>query len=226
MLDGLADGEPPTALIDALTHLPQVRDWAWGDLVAHRRGPEGLPLGLRRPSGQQHTLRSNQVAPRFFRVWGMRVLAGDPLTGAQGDACVVLDAQAARLLGFASPAAAVGQWVRGGGRLMQAGSDAFRVAAVVDDLRFEAGQLPAMPKLFVLRDEAFGPWTLHRQRRRCAPRQRCWANPAAPQPRPPAAGGPGQPPARRRGAEKQRLTGLVARGRGAGPGRGGMARTP
>lgn len=161
VLDGLADGEPPTALIEALTHLPQVRDWAWGDSLPTGMGPKDYLSGFIGPSGQQHTLRSNAVAPRFFRVWGMRVLAGDPLTGAQGDARVVLDAQAARLLGFASPAAAVGQWVRGGGAFMQAGTDAYRVAAVVDDLRFEAGQLPAQPKLFVLRDEAFGLLTLH-----------------------------------------------------------------
>ena len=102
---------------------------------------------------------------------------------------------------------------------MQAGSDAFRVAAVVDDLRFEAGQLPAMPKLFVLRDEAFGLLTLHASDdaaleaavlqtwQRLSPDRLLQVDLAS----------------RQRAAacaEEQRLTGLFARGRGAGPGRG------
>ena len=39
VLDGLADGEPPTALIDALTHLTQVRDCAWVDSLPTGVGP-------------------------------------------------------------------------------------------------------------------------------------------------------------------------------------------
>ena len=77
-----------------------------------------------------------------------------------------------------------------------------------DDLRFEAGQLPAMPKLFVLRDEAFGLLTLHASDD-VALEAAVLQNLAAPQPRPPAAGGPGSRQRAAACAEEQRLTGLL-----------------
>ena len=132
VLDGLADGEPPTALIDALTHLPQVRDWAWGDSLPTGVGPRDHLSGFVGPSGQQQHAAQQPGGAALLPRLGHARAGGRPADRcAQGDARVVLDAQAARLLGFVSPVAAVGQWVRGGGAFMQAGSDAFRVAAVV-----------------------------------------------------------------------------------------------
>ena len=159
VLEGLADGPPPVALIEALTHLPQVRSWSWGDALPTDIYMESLE-GLRGPAGEVQ-LRTNEVAPSFFRTWGMKLLAGDPQGGGQGEGRVVLDAQAARILGFASPAAAVGQLLRGGGGFAQVGEQAFRIVAVTADLRFEAGRLPSQPKLFHLKEEPVGLLTLH-----------------------------------------------------------------
>ncbi|WP_374661532.1 FtsX-like permease family protein [Inhella sp.] len=159
VLQGLAGSKPHTELIEALIHLPQVQAWAWGDALPTGSWIDRLE-GFRGPAGQELPLRSNQVGPSFFRTWGMRLLAGDPMQGAQGEARVVLDAQAARLLGFASPQAAVGQLLQGGGAFMKAGATSYRVVAVVADLRFEAGRLPSQPKLFHLKEGPFQLLTL------------------------------------------------------------------
>ena len=70
-----------------------------------------------------------------------------------GEQHLVLDAKAARLLGFASPQDAVGAIVLGGSGYLQEGNNPRRVVAVVKDVKLESARDPAMPQGFLLSDE-------------------------------------------------------------------------
>jgi hypothetical protein len=91
----------------------------------------------------------------------MTLLAGTPQFSA-GEDHVVIDAKAARLLGFATPQAAVGALLHGGachqagcredGGFDQLGGGAQRVVAVVKDVTMESGRDAARPQSFLLTD--------------------------------------------------------------------------
>ena len=81
----------------------------------------------------------------------MTILAGAPRPGT-GETNVVIDAKAARALGFATPQAAVGALVRGGSGMMQTGDVPKRVVAVVKDVKLETARQAAMPQGFELSD--------------------------------------------------------------------------
>jgi hypothetical protein len=91
------------------------------------------------------------VSPRFFETYGMTVLAGAPRVGS-GEMNVVIDAKAARALGFETPQAAVGALVRGGGGYVQEGNEPRRVVAVIKDVKLETARDAAMPQGFELSD--------------------------------------------------------------------------
>ena len=97
-------------------------------------------------------LRMTVASPSFFDTYGIRVLAGDPRKGS-GEGRLVIDAKAARLLGFATPQAAVGAVLRGGGDLAQEGQEQRRVLAVVNDIKQESAREAARPQGFLLSDE-------------------------------------------------------------------------
>ncbi len=79
----------------------------------------------------------------------MTVLAGQP-TYAEGGSHVVIDAKAARLLGFATPQAAIGALVEGGGGYLQKGHEPRRIVAVIKDVSLESARNPRMPQAFWL----------------------------------------------------------------------------
>ncbi|MCV2353521.1 ABC transporter permease [Paucibacter sp. B2R-40] len=111
-------------------------------------GPSELHIG---PQGAKQMLRMTVASPSFFDTYGIKVLAGDPRSGS-GDGRLVIDAKAARLLGFAAPQDAVGAVLRGGGDLATQGQEQRRVLAVVTDIKQESARDAARPQGFLLSD--------------------------------------------------------------------------
>jgi hypothetical protein len=134
----------------ALSHDPAIRHWSYSYSApaANWRGPEQRELDT---SPDNHTvdLRMNAVGASYFDTYGMTVLAGTPRY-AEGESNVVIDAKAARLFGFATPQAAVGAIVHGGGAYLQKGNETRRIVAVVRDVALESARTPAMPQAFWL----------------------------------------------------------------------------
>ncbi|MFL6605578.1 MAG: FtsX-like permease family protein [Steroidobacteraceae bacterium] len=139
------------AFLAVLGRHPAVRHWAFSD---------GRPAGDTQGrielhvSSSQHkaVLRLTTVSTSFFDTYGMTLLAGSPQIGS-GEAHLVIDAKAARLLGFANPQAAVGAQLRGGGGFLQEGTELRRVVAVVKDVKLESAREPALPQGFLLTDK-------------------------------------------------------------------------
>lgn len=134
----------------ALDRNPAIKHWAFGGWSAmDNQGRIELSVS---PSHHKQVLRLTTVSPSFFATYGMTLLAGKPQTGS-GETHVVIDAKAARMLGFASPQAAVGALLRGGGGFLQEGNELRRVVAVVEDVKLESARDPALPQGFVLSEE-------------------------------------------------------------------------
>lgn len=139
------------AFLAALDRHPAVKHWAFSDIRPARetRGRMELHVGA---SQHKQVLRVTTVSPSFFDTYGMTLLAGTPRVGA-GETNLVIDAKAAHLLGFASPNAAIGETVRGGGGFLQEGTDLRRIVAVVKDVKLESAREPALPQAFLLTDK-------------------------------------------------------------------------
>jgi putative ABC transport system permease protein len=138
------------AFVAALGRHPAIRHWSFGggfSMIEH--GLIDLWVG---ESNHKQVLRLSTVSPSFFETYGMTVLAGTPRTG-KGETNVVIDAKAARALGFATPQAAVGVLVRGGSGYVQEGNEPRRVVAVVKDVKLESARDAAMPQGFLLSDD-------------------------------------------------------------------------
>jgi hypothetical protein len=82
----------------------------------------------------------------------MTLLAGKAVAGTS-EPHLVIDAKAARLLGFPTPQAAVGAVLRGGGAYLQEGTELRRVVGVVKDVKLESARDPASPQGFVITDK-------------------------------------------------------------------------
>jgi putative ABC transport system permease protein len=108
---------------------------------------------LRREGAQAADLNLYAVSPEFFSVYGLKPVAGrlyDPaLDRAKETDRVVINASAARKLGFSSPSAAVGKMVLGTDdedRQMQ-------VVGVAPDIRHRSARGGEQPSVFYLRDQ-------------------------------------------------------------------------
>lgn len=134
----------------ALDRHPAVTHRAFSDVRPARETQGRMEMHV---SASQHkqVLRVTTVSPSFFDTYGMTLLAGTPRIGT-GEVNLVIDAKAARLLGFASPNAAVGETLRGGGGFLQEGTDVRRIVAVIKDVKLESAREPALPQAFVLTD--------------------------------------------------------------------------
>lgn len=143
----------------ALKRHPAVTNIAFSEMR-----PSGDTRGVRdlHVSASQHKqiLRVSKVSPSFFETYGMTLLAGSPKTGS-GEVNIVIDAKAAKLLGFENPQAAVGALVRGGGGFLQEGNEQRRVVAVIRDVKMESARDPALPQAFVLTDKPQWDITIH-----------------------------------------------------------------
>jgi hypothetical protein len=147
------------AFLAALDRHPAVKHWAFSGArpAEDIRGISDLHVSS---SQRKQVLRVTTVSPGFFDTYGMTVLAGKPQVGS-GAANLVIDAKAARLLGFASPQAAIGELLRGGGGFLQEGTEVRRIVAVVKDVKLESARDPAMPQAFLLSDKPQWDLTVH-----------------------------------------------------------------
>ena len=139
------------AFADALSHDPAIRHWAYSyEEPASNIDSSGQGRELQRSAdGHAVDVRTSPVSAGFFETYGMTVLAGAPRY-AEGETTEVIDARAARLLGFPTPQAAIGAIVLGGGGYLQQGHEPSRIVAVVKDARMESARSVAMPHAFVL----------------------------------------------------------------------------
>ena len=142
---------PLAAFAETLSHSPAVRHWAYSyeepavDVQVSGQGRE-LQTSA---DGHSVEVRWTPVSASFFDTYGMTVLAGSPQV-AQGETHEVVDARAARLLGFPTPQSAVGAIVLGGGGYLQKGDTPSRIVAVVKDVNMESARDTTMPHAFVL----------------------------------------------------------------------------
>lgn len=137
------------AFVAALGRHPAIKSWSFGG------GYSMIENGAIDPwvgeSNHKQVMRLSTVSPSFFETYGMTIIAGAPRVG-NGEMNVVIDAKAARGLGFATPQAAVGALVRGGSGMMQEGDVPKRVVAIVKDVKLESARDEAMPQGFELSD--------------------------------------------------------------------------
>jgi len=168
ILDGLADGRvTPTereAFLTAVRALPQVRSASLSDVEP---GPYSAfaTAQVIRPGHSDNPLQSPglwqvTVGPDYFTTMQTRLLAGrvfDPQRGEDqidkgqpGEASrvtnVVISRGAAKVLGFVSPRAAIGQIARVSGPAV---SGQIRIVGVVDDVRFTSPEDSIPPKFYV-----------------------------------------------------------------------------
>ena len=153
------------AFISALRNLPAVRDAASGNAIP---GP-GLGLGgfsrVSRPGQSDEpalalNLKTSIIGPDYFQMLGTQLLAGRRFDPHHGEdqfrdvpdgatrghvTSVVISRRAARVMGFASPQAAVGQMAN-----INNDSDGLvRIVGVVDDMRFESPNEAIPPRLYL-----------------------------------------------------------------------------
>ncbi len=135
-------------LREALRHLPGVAGVAYSENAVGSVFA-GSNSGYRRPGGADVVLVGRNVSTDFFDVYGIRAVAGrafDPKLEQDGNVnAVMLNAAGARALGFATPAAAVGQIVTytDGGKEF-----APRVIGIAPDLRHESLREKPQPMIY------------------------------------------------------------------------------
>jgi putative ABC transport system permease protein len=139
-----APAEVVKAFREALARDPAVRAVTLASDVPGR-SPIGFVTTVKRGT-QSLNMRSNSVDPDFFRVYRVPVLAGrvdvPPHAVQPGpELSVVIDATAARLLGFASPQAAVGAAIKEGPMDL-------RIVGVVGRVKQESARQHDEPQLF------------------------------------------------------------------------------
>ena len=147
------------AFLAAIDRHPAVKHRAFSDSRPARDSQGRMEMHTS-ASRHQQVLRVTTVSPSFFVTYGMTILAGTPRIGS-GETHVVIDAKAARLLGFASPNAAIGETLSGGGGFLQEGTDLRRIVAVIKDVKLESAREPALPQAFLLSDKPQWDLSIH-----------------------------------------------------------------
>jgi putative ABC transport system permease protein len=150
------------AFRDAVLRLPGV------DGVAETDLPLTVNIDgttLQRDGGAPTQLNWFSVSPEFFRVYGLKPLAGrlyDPARDRLDDyARVVLNEAAARKLGFASARDAVGKTVH---ELGAGGRGPIQVVGVAPDIRHRSAREPMQPTIYNL-SPYIGTFTVRSERR-------------------------------------------------------------
>lgn len=156
-----SDAHLAAPLIAALQQHPAVSHWALSDNAPARDQQWTSDLHVSDQTRQRQVLRVNRVTPGYFETYGMRVLAGDAKRFVGGEPSLVIDARAAALLGFASPQAAVGQLLRGGGEFLQEGQEQRRVIAVVAAVKQESARREPMAQAYLVAEQPHGNLTIH-----------------------------------------------------------------
>ncbi len=153
----------PLLMFPAANSIQDPRVRAFRDEVARLPGVQGVAVShlpfsvgdnivtLRREGGQATDLGLYAVSPEFFQVYGLAPVAGrlyDPkLDQPNEPERVVVNASAARKLGFASAADAVGKTVAS-----TAGGKPMQVVGVAPDIRHRSARSAQKPAVFYLRD--------------------------------------------------------------------------
>ncbi len=134
---------------DALSHDAAITHWSYS-YTAPVADVDSLERELLAgANGRSIQVRMSPVGVGLFETYGMTVIAGRP-AWFKGSPNVVIDANAARLLGFPTPQAAIGALVNGGGGFMEQGHEPRRIVAVVKDVSLESARTPRMPQEFWL----------------------------------------------------------------------------
>jgi putative ABC transport system permease protein len=141
------------ALRDAIARLPGVA----GVSVSHLPFSVGHNIvTLRRAGGTATDINLYAVSPEFFDVYGVRPVAGRLYSPAfdklNDDDRAVINAAAARQLGFPTPRDAVGQMVTN----TQGGDKPMRIVGVTPDLRQRSARDGQQPSVFYLNDRVGG----------------------------------------------------------------------
>ncbi|AXA90761.1 ABC transporter permease [Massilia sp. YMA4] len=144
--------EPPArGFATAVAALPAVQGVAVSQDAVGRQNAAWM-AEMKRPGGASASMDMRPVSAAFFEVYGLRALHGrlyDPRRDRDDDAMpLVLNAVAARALGFADPAAAVGQLVlfpQFDGKVQQK-----RVVGIAPELRLRSLREPARPVAYAL----------------------------------------------------------------------------
>ena len=139
------------AFTEAISHDAAIQHWAFS-FEPPATGSDGQRELQTSADGHTADTRMSVVSPGFFETYGMTILAGSPRFS-EGETHVVIDARTARLLGFATPQAAIGATLRGGGAYLQAGTLTRRVVAVVKDVTLESARDSVAPHAFFLVDK-------------------------------------------------------------------------
>lgn len=127
------------AFLGELSRRPEVKAVGISEHVVGRFGNDVIEE-LKRDGGASVSMDAKMVDTNFFDVYELKPVAGrlfDPAVDKENDAVpVVINAVAARQLGFSSPAAAVGQTLRRtteDGKLLQ-----HRIVGIAPELRFRS----------------------------------------------------------------------------------------
>jgi cell division protein FtsX len=142
-------GKPAAdGFMQALARLPGVRGVAAMSEAAGRDGNK-MVATLPGRTGEMVSLEYRTVSPEFFQVYGLKALHGrlfDPArdqagspAGSQADSQArVINAAAALALGFATPEAAVGQFLTSGERTVQ-------IVGIAPEVRYQSLKQTAQP---------------------------------------------------------------------------------
>lgn len=135
-----------SAFRDALARVPGVTGVAATDepVTVNQNS-----TAMQRTGGQPVSINYLRVSPEFFDVYGLKAVAGRLYHPASDKATeldkLVINAAAARHLGFADPQAAVGQFLRepDGGKPIQ-------VVGIAPDIRHRSAREPMQPTIYLL----------------------------------------------------------------------------
>ncbi|MEG8017496.1 ABC transporter permease [Sphingomonas sp. LR55] len=160
--DQAIDDSQRRAFMAAVARLPSVMAVAQS-AVAPTGGSFGIAAMHREgATGTEPMIVRADVAQGFFATYGARLLAGrfldahryrgdDALRKAPGASAIVLNRTAVRMLGFATPQAAIGRTVRDASNAGTGNSAT--VVGVIDDMRFKSPRDPVEPQAYYQRDQ-------------------------------------------------------------------------
>ena len=160
---------------EALSHEPGVQGLAWSMDVPGRSMDKTYQLVGRPPGTTIVNANTMPVDVGFFDLYGIRILAGHvraraaPSPASQAasstesapvEQLVVVDADTARQLGFATPQAAIDQILLTRSDLDKLGKDTMRIVAVSSDVRLEHAREIARLHIFMITRQPQGVLTV------------------------------------------------------------------
>lgn len=137
-------GKPAAdGFMQALARMPNVQGVAAMSEAAGRDGTK-LVATLPARSGDMVSLEYRSVSAQFFQVYGLKALHGrlfDPARDDDKSQARVINAAAALALGFATPQAAVGQFLTNGDRSVQ-------IVGIAPEVRYQSLKQTAQPLVY------------------------------------------------------------------------------